>query len=486
MNKIYKIHPAIGFARVGDSPGGILLGQETPDGPVLEIANNKEKRLKKYKDGQGRLKRKVARFRIFEYEQDDAGQLSNAREITEAEAVIEWTVELANTKAAGPIFSLNPNETQLRNPGVSREKLSITPGHRSISGGNQPAVRFDTGKFKRTKVYLGELRTDVRGRLLVFGGRGFSASPSNDFITDFANNDNWFDDTADGRVTAQITFPGQAPVAADQPAWVIVAPPDFAPNIAGITTLYDIALQAAVSRGWLQLPAQTSFRQHVFPMLDRAFHLRWTNTWDQWNHLPHDWPSLADPSSSGSAAQRQTWFSFLTNQPLNSLKLTDVQTQHLKRWRDGNAVNDWLVPQPPQTAVTPENLDRAALEQAVGGGFFPGIEAGILMTRKEIYVEPFRLDSTRFKPGEITQRMAVPWQADFTDCRQDWWPSQRPDIIMVDRNASRTSLHWAGGIGIHEDMVKFFARLGVVVPAKNSAGEEVFVEKERDPTFVRD
>jgi len=30
----------------------------------------------------------------------------------------------------------------------------------------------------------------------------------------------------------------------------------------------------------------------------------------------------------------------------------------------------------------------------------------------------------------MTKRMAVPWQADFFECNEHWWPSQRPDVVF--------------------------------------------------------
>jgi len=48
-----------------------------------------------YKDAQGR-KRQAARFRLFGY--DKKGKL--VKEITSPDATIEWTVHLANRKAA--------------------------------------------------------------------------------------------------------------------------------------------------------------------------------------------------------------------------------------------------------------------------------------------------------------------------------------------------------------------------------------------------
>ena len=82
------IHPAIGIARVGNSPDEYYFGPEIPGG--LPIAPDG------YKDASGAMKRQAARFRIFGL--DAQGQV--VRELTARDATIEWTVHLANKKAS--------------------------------------------------------------------------------------------------------------------------------------------------------------------------------------------------------------------------------------------------------------------------------------------------------------------------------------------------------------------------------------------------
>ena len=33
---------------------------------------------------------------------------------------------------------------------------------------------------------------------------------------------------------------------------------------------------------------------------------------------------------------------------------------------------------------------------------------------------PFRLDYDEVRPGELTEGLAVPWQADFYNCKDPW------------------------------------------------------------------
>src|SRR5574341_1181990 len=175
MATIYKIHPAIGIARVGNSPDEFFIGPErlgevpTPPGG--------------FKDAQCRVKRQAARFRIFAHHDDGTKE-----EITDAEAEITWTVHMANRKAAytGRGNSESPSD------------LTIDPGPRSTNGPNQQKL-FDTAVIRFAgqpvaTVPLGEMRTDDENHLLVLGGVGKSASPGGNGITGFWGNAGWYDD----------------------------------------------------------------------------------------------------------------------------------------------------------------------------------------------------------------------------------------------------------------------------------------------------
>jgi hypothetical protein len=148
----------------------------------------------------------------------------------------------------------------------------------------------------------------------------------------------------------------------------------------------------------------------------------------------------------------------------------------------------------------------------VGGAFYPGIEVSsrikellhqMLCRRSE---EPCRHTHRELQPGELTELMAVPWQADFADCEGFWWPAQRPDRVVaaadyddvvaarvdpdrtgpfVDTLALRRS-RWARGIGPgrrHHDMVANWSKLGFVLPTPGR--EAVLTETERDPYLGR-
>lgn len=487
MSKVYKIHPAIGYARLGNHPTAFFVGPEMPGAPGKEIGDdNSETDVKLYKSN-GLIKRHAARFRVYEYEIDEMGKVTVVGEVNSDRARIEWTVDLANRKAAldhspAPEHPAGPRNTTV----TDRSTLIIRDSQpHSISGTDQRGSEFH-GLFMGKDVYLGEIRTDSVGRLLVLGGRGVSESvPPGEDLPEFANNDKWHDDVSDGPVTATIAFAGQAPIAV-QPAWVVVAPPDFAPGISGIVTLYEVVLQAAIEKGGLTAKVKPSFSRDIRPIIERAVNLRWVNEWSRWNALlPLDWTALADTTNS-SMALRNKIGKKLRQPGLDHFVVPKYLDKYIQQWINGDFVSDLNTPVPPDS--DPTNLDSSALLACVGSGFYPGIESSITLGDKDIYIDSFRFDQTNAKvfPGFLTEIMAVPWQADFNDCSGGvWWPSQRPDIAMLEgNNIPGSQADWANPISSHQAMVEDAQRLGFVVP-QQVGQETVFVEAERDPTFTR-
>ena len=100
--------------------------------------------------------------------------------------------------------------------------------------------------MKSIGVKLGDLLTDADGRLIVLGGHGTSQSVPSATVEDFADNDGWCDDTSDGPVRATVRLHNTAETISADPAWVVVAPPDFAPAIENLVTLYDAGADGAV------------------------------------------------------------------------------------------------------------------------------------------------------------------------------------------------------------------------------------------------
>ena len=272
----FRIYPSIGVARVGNDLTQFYIGSEIPGHPGFDVDDQgTETPITQYKvgDDQDLIKRQAARFRLFEV---DGGGVPRPAQLP-AGASVEWTVHLVNKKAAvqrsdGPLE--NPTRPQLvANPG----QFLIDPGPRSIAGASASGVKFDTGAYQGRHVPLGEIRTDKNQNLLVLGGFGFSSSPTNRDLSDFYTNPGWHDDTSDGPVTARIRLANGSTIDDIAPAWVAVGPPDYAPEIQGVVSLYDIMLQVAIDQLGVPRPNQVSFTRDIFPMLLRTRRYQWVN-----------------------------------------------------------------------------------------------------------------------------------------------------------------------------------------------------------------
>ena len=467
MAKTYRIHPAIGIARVGDSPDEFLIGPEAPGVPAsLAKPGSTGGSNGKYKDKQGRVKRQAARFRIFEYTLNDAGVVTQVKEITAKDAQIEWEVHLTNRKAAAVEFP----KGKRRNDGVPENRLIIDAGAQKIAGSKQGMKRLQSRFMDAVDVPLGDLLTDDAGRLIVLGGFGKSQSvPAHRPLKEFANNDGWCDDVSDGPVRAKVRLTGSSDTITADSAWIIVTPPDFAPALENVITMYDVvyAMTAKVADKSLKVTAtsKVSFTKDIYPLLRRISKLHFVSPKVSEGHAPqssgnfaerlqtlssnkkealnarnHVFQRLRDPKGEGGNMPK---FPLPDDPDVKGRSVTDVQYKRMQRWAQGKFDADWPGPEPPSSpldklpeAEKPSALDRVALEACVGGPFYPGIEAGQIMLEDVTYDKkrPFRINA-QLPAGALTARMAVPWQADFHECATeedglDWWPGQRPIQVL--------------------------------------------------------
>jgi len=475
----YRIYPSIGVARLGNDLDRFYIGPERPGHPGIEIdAAGAETSVVDYKVDEDQIKRQAARFRLFDVPAGDG--VPQPTQLPPG-STIEWTVHLVNKKAAVQRPTAPPSSPQRPQLIANPIPLLVDPGSRSVSGPNAAAVKFDTGEYKNRRVPLGELRTDKDQNLLVLGGFGFSSSPTNAPIPNFYTSPGWHDDTSDGFVRARIrhadgSFDGNV-----AGAWVVIGPPDYAPEIQGVVTLHDILTQVGNSHFGIPAPSNISFTNHIFPMLLRTRRLQWVNTDPNWSAVSDNWAKLSD-SSAGAAQLRQDNAERIRDIEglLQRYRLTDLQNRALDEWVAGNFISDWTGLPQPSANVTAEGLTRAALQGTVGQGFFPGIEGGIILKDPSIYLNPFdyRIDPAQLAPGDLTALMALPWQADFLACRGNWWPSQRPDNVRISVSSPNT-LVWARGVENYLQMVHNFAKLGFITAQIDASGSVVFVENQR-------
>ncbi|HEU4854885.1 MAG TPA: LodA/GoxA family CTQ-dependent oxidase, partial [Nitrosospira sp.] len=168
MKTIYRIYPAIGVARIGNSETGYFLGPESP-GAVPEGP---------YRDTSGKIKPQGVRFRIYKFIRDDFGKETFDSELVMDEKTkIRWSVHLVNRKAAGGNFPPGGPSSSPRNAEYDRAGLIMDASLRSISGKNQTlgALSGEINFIRNgnvegsAKVELGRFLTDGEGRLIVVG-----------------------------------------------------------------------------------------------------------------------------------------------------------------------------------------------------------------------------------------------------------------------------------------------------------------------------
>jgi len=165
--------------------------------------------------------------------------------------------------------------------------------------------------------------------------------------------------------------------------------------------------------------------------------------------------------------------------------LPSVQEVMLKRWVQGEFVNDWPPKRPPATSLDkvplaeqPAMLDKAALHFCLADAFHPGCEVTWPMRHATMYDKPFRIRHRvspepdygtsltqqialqpggplyEQGPGDLTRWMALPWQGDTAFCRSGYevdydpyvptfWAARVPNQVLTEedyRTVTNTAL----------------------------------------------
>lgn len=587
----YAIYPALGVARVGNAPVEYFMAPEAPGvlpDPDGDVPGREPSWHPGWKDAQGRIKRQACRFRV--YGLDAKGRA--VAEVTAEHAQIEWRVHVAARKAAWYMFNNAMDlgdyakESLMRNAGIARDKLAITPPICSISGagtnasGRERQYRMRGRIMGTQSVTLGELRTDDAGRLVVLGGSGDAASFTDYLnpITTFANNEGWYDDIADGPVRATIRLANGETHEAE-PAVVVTTPPNYGPGLLGVVTMYDVCRDLFYREGVgggepLPRPERPSFTDDIYPIFERLSRTQWVNQGFFMLFGDGSPASFNDPeriarlaSLGDTPAQRRqnararatvfAWFrdphsskarpakippfygdafGDFSGLPNDELAVTATQYAFLRQWAAGDFEQDWRGrrrPRPLRTlavSAQPEALDRAHLEDILGGPFHPGIEITWTMRRASMWKAPYRLNllpegeqpSDDYGPilrperclgedgplqangpGSLTRWMGTPWQTDSASCLSGYdasyylplpsfWAARIPNEVLSRFGYERSAdtkltevqrqrhfslrAYWLrdlapDGNARRQDMVANWWKLGVVAPRPAPRGK---------------
>lgn len=427
------IYPPIGVMRVGNSKDEYFIG------PLIDTPIPQSDPYA-YRDETGAIKRQAAQFRI--YGLNAAGRA--VKELTLENADITWHAHLANQKSSWYQFNIALDipeakeypPSMLRNINVpNRNDLLIDGGKHFVNEPNVTEGKVFEGTFMSESVYLGEMRTDDKGRLVMLGGHGKSENIDGDIAITFANNEGWYDDISDGPVTAKVTFEGTE-LDVD-PAWVICAPPDYAPMQKSVRTMWDLMRDVAVKAGMLVRPTRPSFTKDILPIFQRMTDLQWVNAGfagafgfnGQFNYTTNEWiKRLGNPSPAYMEMRRTLSNNFRRidvpgaeapqlwpwlygdaidlanpNSKRQHATLSNLQLEFLDQWVEGDFDADYVdmtgcphIPKIPTLdelpiEEQPDMMTKAAMEFCLADAFHPGCEMTWPMRSSGMYMSAFRI-----------------------------------------------------------------------------------------------
>lgn len=424
---IFRIHPAIGMARVGNSEE-YFIGPETMAGmdgenpgdpmgglPIKADGSERTVESNDLRDGQGKLKREAARFRIYGYTEAEIntyptgagtevkiGSQVLINGVRKTVKDIFWQVHLANKKAntweipeigieayeskpgcesRTPMYRnaqfnndvISPgtpddgicNSREVLNETARREKLVIDAGPHVVSSLTQTSATFNrvganshmeqngssytpkyinyprqfpeypsSGVSENERIdTLGNMHPDKEGRLIICGGYGKAsgfdlktgAYVRNQNLDDAINNDGWFDDTADGPVTAILQFTDNSTHKVEGSSWIVVSDPSYAPQIANVVSLWEDIYNTWVENFDLE-PSMYSSKLGATPVTEDKYNLgKGYNP----NYAP-DFKSQIKPILN--AANLQMWATNLVNAGKDNHKAVAALPQNNPNW----------------------------------------------------------------------------------------------------------------------------------------------------------
>jgi len=464
---------------------------------------------------------------------------------------------------------------------VSGKRQSIAFDKQNVPTGYPATFPNDTVKYGTPVTTLGNLLTDDQGRLVVLGGFGNAGGDLP--LTSYGGSSTWHDDISDGPVYCTITFKdGIAPVTV-QGWVIVGSPdfaPEIV-NISALSdTMFDVGVRCfnlvpdMCKDGNWDPSFKANFQRDILPIIKRLGQYQWVanvqpmlaftsnifdftdageaNRKNRENYFSyfrapngiHD-PSPMQPSATLFKENKEDIFPLM---PLNSgsnsvsnltiikfLALNDTQYFLLGQWAKGAFVSDSnYMPYPVSS------MDTASVGNCVGLPMCPGIEVTWSLQNPSVYSAPFVIFDEKGKdgynqtglspsrdecegggcqPGDLTKRMACPWQADFFQCTIQyvnftnpevnkgvidgqnqplpptyysyWWPPQSPwDVLTgeltphgqsVSNSPAGQQMNYARGLNSFVQMVEYWFALAFIRNRNSSdEGFPFFTETERN------
>lgn len=333
---------------------------------------------------------------------------------------------------------------------------------------------------------LGEMRIEENtARLIVTGGfgkaSGILGNKSDKYkkccipkLNGAIDNDDWFDDTSDGPVTATIVFDDGSFEEAVH-GWFVCTDPSYAPQTRNVVSTWDdvydtwiqhLALAPNIFDDGFNHDHFASFDGDVQPVFHGAFLQQWNTALPEkgiQGHKrmkeikPSDTPCekipsftslLRKPSAPGTKDEPNNEDGTRKKMPLalgdamkSFLSVTETQYFLLMQWYN-NKFN----------ATAPslgegEQLDKVVLENCLGGRYSPGIDLTFIVRDTHLYktdwhgkTGPFRINmatldyskatqnepflqvgyiplrDSKVEPGDLSKFMSQPWHTDYNSC----------------------------------------------------------------------
>lgn len=384
------------------------------------------------------------------------------------------------------IVDPGPRTVTGRNQSIAFDEANVPSGYR------YPSFPPKTVTYGTPVTTLGDLITDDAGRLIVLGGFGDAGGDLP--LTSYGGSSTWHDDISDGPVYCTVTFIDNS-TEANMQAWAIVGSPDFAPEIVNISTLSDTMFDVGVrhfglvptmySGGAFVNTFEANYERDILPIVHRMAQYQWVsniqpmlafasnifgftdNSLENLANRERFFSYFRAPNEEGNPSPEQasgTLFKTAGNDifplmPINSgsnsvsnttvikfLALNETQYFLLGQWAKGIFTTGGDASYP----VHP--LDTGSVGNCVGLPMCPGIEVTWNMQNKAVYRSPFVIldliskngyDVTGLnpfhdeclgggcQPGDLTKRMACPWQADFFQCTVQYVNFTDPAINKI-------------------------------------------------------